>query len=213
MQRGRASTVHSTQQSTLLPAPTSHLPKRKRKAISFFFSSAALWLEPANSPVGLPAIQGISCIQHHRKALLMQWFFQIQAPTLTPTTVLPHSSNQAAKSPQWACDASRKHNTPVILQDLEDMALQEISVPHLAGAAVLQGCDWREDWNYQPLGPLVSSWQHPENISSCKPWKNSCGGFPIPGVDTCPWAFEQLDLVLTGSDGSHFCPKSIGVTL
>lgn len=42
MQRERASTVHSTQQSTLLPAPTSHLPKRKRKAISFFFSSAAL---------------------------------------------------------------------------------------------------------------------------------------------------------------------------
>lgn len=42
MQRDIASTVHSTQQFTLLTAPTSYLPKRKRKAISFFSSFAAL---------------------------------------------------------------------------------------------------------------------------------------------------------------------------
>lgn len=130
MQRERASTVHSTQQSTLLPAPTSHLPKRKRKAISFFFSSAALWLESPKSPMGLPAVQGISCIQHHREALLMQWLLLIQAPT--PTTVLPHTSSQAAKCPQWAWDASRKHKTQVVLQDLGEM-----SVTPLAGSAGL----------------------------------------------------------------------------
>lgn len=120
MQRDRASTVHSTQQSTLPTAPTSHLPKRKRKAISFFFSSAALWLESPKSLAGPPVIQGISCIQHHRKALLMQWLLLIQAPTPTTTTVLPHTSSQAAKCPQWACDASRKHKTQVILQDLKE---------------------------------------------------------------------------------------------
>ena len=41
IQRDIASTVHSTQQSTLLTAPT-YLPKRKREAISFFSSFAAL---------------------------------------------------------------------------------------------------------------------------------------------------------------------------
>lgn len=120
MQRDRASTVHSTQKSTLLPAPTSHLPKGKRKAISFFFSSAALWLESPNSPVGLPAVQGISCIRHHRKALPMQWLLLMQAPTPTTAAVLPHTPNQAAKCPQWACDASRKHKPQVILQDLQE---------------------------------------------------------------------------------------------
>lgn len=211
MQRDRASTVHSTQQSTLLPAPTSHLPKRKRKAISFFFSSAALWLESAKSPVGPPVIQGISCIQHHRKALVMQWLLLIQAPT--PTTVLPHTSNQAAKCPHWAVMLLESTKPRWYCRILRSMALQEIPETPLAGAAVLQGCDCRQDWNHQPLGPLVSSWEHPEYISSCKSWEKSRCGFPIPGVDTCPWALEQLDLVLTGSDGSHFCPKSINETL
>lgn len=88
MQRDIASTVHSTQRSILLTAPTSYLTKRKRKAISFFSCFAALWLEPSHSPVGLPGIQGISCILHHWKALLTLWLLLTQTHTNTTAMLL-----------------------------------------------------------------------------------------------------------------------------
>lgn len=106
MQRDIASTVHSTQQSTPLTAPTSYLPKRKRKAISFFSSFAALWLVSPHSPMGLPGIQGISWILHHRKALLILWLLLIQ--TLThehhyhATYIQPSSQMVLSQAVVWA---------------------------------------------------------------------------------------------------------------
>lgn len=58
MQREGASTVHSTQQSTLLPAPTSHLPKRKRKAIFFLFLFCSPVTGVSKEPRGAPCSAG-----------------------------------------------------------------------------------------------------------------------------------------------------------
>lgn len=89
--------------------------KGREKQFPPFSSSAALSLG-SKEPCGAPCNPGNQL--YHGKALLMQWVLLTQAPT--PSSVLAHTSNQAAKCPQGACDTSRKHKTQVRLQDVEE---------------------------------------------------------------------------------------------